>query len=426
VVLSFRRWCGSLTLSPPDAVTGPFSNALWIWLLGLLSLLVVVMVVQGPGRAIGQLFDISGQTRLLASSIERVKRSGRLLATVVGVSVIAWTTNQTLSYGVASGRDDELLLIKGPRLTDVALNQGYLAALTPLRDLVGLGQLIPLLIGASFVLFKFSTDRWPGVLPPLSIRRHASRWSTIGWGSVALYAVYRFVGLVGRTPELPLGGCFFPEALAVPLMTAMADGVMLAWVLVELRNAGLGDTEGESLDPLSVSVVIPSAILACVLAFPSYYIAPGFWMLVKYDHLPQSVVTDPWFVSFLRWQLGWGLAILQAVGLLFAGLFGSVAWSRGTPVDVFQGYFRILKAEGGHLVAALALGGIAAGAFSALAYLLVLSLPVSTWGLGAADSYAHYGTIPVGLILAAAMVELGERSLPLATLADPEREDLVV
>jgi hypothetical protein len=195
--------------------------------------------------------------------------------------------------------------------------------------------------------------------------------------------------------------------------------------VVELRNSGLGETDdGDALDPLSVAIAIPPAILACVLAFPSRYLASGLWMMVKYEHLPATVVTDPGVASFLRWQLGWGLIILQAVALLFAGLFGTVAWSRGTSGDALKGYFRLLKAEGGHLVAALAVGGAAAGAISALAYLLVLSLPASTWGLSAADSYAHYGTIPIGLILTAALIELGERSLPLATLANPAVDDL--
>jgi hypothetical protein len=426
LVLSLRRWCGSLTLSPPEAPTSPFSNALWIWLLGLAGLFLVALIFQGPSKAIGQLFDVPGHARLLASAIERVRRSGRLLAVVVGVSVVCWTASQTLSYNVATGRDDELLLIKGQKLSEVALNQGYLAALTPLRDVVGLGLLIPLLIGASVVLFQFSTDRWGrGVRPPISVRQRSSRWATIGWGSAILYALYRFVGLVSGNSELPLGGCLFPETLLVPIMMAMADGVMVAWVVVELRNAGLGDAEGESLDPLSISVVIPAAILACVLAFPAHYLGTGLWMAVKYEHVPSSIVSDPGVASFLRWQLGWGLVVLQAVALLFVGLFGTVAWSRGTPGDAMKGYFRLLKAEGGHLVVALAAGGAAAGVISSLAYMLVLSLPTSTWGLSAADSYAHYGTIPVGLILTATLIELGERSLPLATLANPEADDLV-
>jgi hypothetical protein len=427
LVLSLRRWCGSLTLSPPSSSTGPFSDALWIWLLGLAGLLLVVVVVQGPFRALGQLLDVAAHVKLLAASIERVRKSGRLLAVVVGVSVVCWTTNQTLSYRVDTGRDDEMLLIKGQRLTDVALNQGYLAALTPLRDLVGLGLMIPLLIAAAIVLFQFSTDRWSqGSRPPMSLRRRASRWSTIGWGIAIMYALYRFVALVSGSSELPIGGCVFLEAAVLPILMAMADGVLVAWVLVELRNAGLGDSDGESLDPLGVSVVIPAAIVACVLAFPAFYLGTGVWMVVKFEYLPTSILADPRVVSFLRWQLGWGLVIFQAVGLLFAGMFGAVAWSRGTPGDLLRVYFLILRAEGGHLVIALAAGGAAAGVMSAVAYVLVLSLPSSTWALGAADSYAHYGTIPVGLVLAAALIELGERSLPLATMANPEPDEPAV
>jgi hypothetical protein len=108
---------------------------------------------------------------------------------------------------------------------------------------------------------------------------------------------------------------------------------------------------------------------------------------------------------------------LQAAAVSTVGLLGAVAWSRGTAGDALKGYFRMLAAEGGHLVAALATGGLAAGGVSALAYMLVLSLPYSTWALSAADSYAHYGTLLVGLLLLAAMVELGERSLPMASPA---------
>ena len=41
--------------------------------------------------------------------------------------------------------------------------------------------------------------------------------------------------------------------------------------------------------------------------------------------------------------------------------------------------------------------------------MLVLSLPIQTWVLGAADSYAHYATLPVGLLLTAGLVELFHR-----------------
>ena len=100
--------------------------------------------------------------------------------------------------------------------------------------------------------------------------------------------------------------------------------------------------------------------------------------------------------SLLRWQLNRGLADLQGAALLTVGLAGAVAWSRGTAGGALRGYLRMVAAEGGHLVAQLAAAGLLAGAGSGLAYVLVLSLPASSWLLSAADGYAHYATLPVG------------------------------
>jgi len=110
---------------------------------------------------------------------------------------------------------------------------------------------------------------------------------------------------------------------------------------------------------------------------------------------------------------------VQGAALVTLGLAGAVAWSRGSATSAVRGYLRLLAAEGGHLVALVALAGLAAGGGAALAYLMVLSLPASPWVLAAADGYAHYATLPVGLLLLAALVELGERTRPTAKLAGP-------
>jgi hypothetical protein len=81
-----------------------------------------------------------------------------------------------------------------------------------------------------------------------------------------------------------------------------------------------------------------------------------------------------------------------------------------------EGWLRMLRSQGGRLTAVVAGAGVAAGALAAAAYFIVLSLPAATWVLNAADSYAHYATLPVGLWTLAALVELGERSLPEAAL----------
>ena len=65
----------------------------------------------------------------------------------------------------------------------------------------------------------------------------------------------------------------------------------------------------------------------------------------------------------------------------------------------------------------MAMAGVAACVLSALAYSVVLLLPPAGWVLPAADSYAHYATLPVGLWTLAALVELAQRSLPVARLA---------
>ena len=118
----------------------------------------------------------------------------------------------------------------------------------------------------------------------------------------------------------------------------------------------------------------------------------------------------------MRWQLGWGLTDVQAASLVGIGLAGAVAWSRGTIRGAIAGYLRLLAAEGGHLVAAVAMAGVASGLASAAAYAIVLLLPAQTWVLGAADSYAHFATLPIGLWALAAFIELAERSLPIAAL----------
>jgi hypothetical protein len=184
----------------------------------------------------------------------------------------------------------------------------------------------------------------------------------------------------------------------------VSDGVMLAWILVELRSVSLGDEGNERLDPQGVVGLVPGAILACLLALPARYVATAILLVDSF--LPSGFGATVLGAVF-RWQLSWGLADLQGAALLSLGLAGAVPWSRGTLSSTRRGYIRLVAAEGGHLVALLLLGGLAAGAAAAVAYVLVLSLPASTWVLAAADGYAHYVTLPVGLLLLAAMVELG-------------------
>ena len=216
---------------------------------------------------------------------------------------------------------------------------------------------------------------------------------------------------------MPVGGCMVAEAVVIPLLMLASDGILLAWILAELRDVSLGDTGNDKLQPMAAVALLPGAVAACLLAMPARYLATA--ILLGSYYLPDSVARTS-VGALLRWQLGRGLADIQGVAILMLGLAGGVAWSRGTIEGALRGYVRMVAVEGGHLVALLALAGVFAGALSALAYTLVLSLPASPWALAVADGYAHYATLPVGLLTVAALVELGERALPTAALAEAD------
>jgi len=419
LMLALRRWYASLTLSTPDSVSG----LAWLWpvVLGLAGVLVLAIVRQGPGRAIGQVLDIPGHLRLYSAAMARLRRSGRLIAVMVGATVVGWTVSQTLTYNNPQGKDDLLLLLKGRQIVPLALEHGVLAGATPLRDVIGLGNLIPLLIASAVLVFQFSTDRWGSVARVISPR--ASRdaaWGTVCWGATALYAVYRTVGLLYGSFDLPLGNCLGAE-IAVPWLMLIADGTLVAWVAVELRGSTMGETsENDSLDLAGVVGLMPAAALVCFLVMPGRYLATALALALPY--LP-PLSTGQWLNSYVRWQLGWGTVDLQGAGIVAIGLAGVLGWSRGTLGSILQGYWRLLRAEGGHLVGLLIGGGILAGGLTTLAYLLVLSMPTQSWVLASADAYAHYATLPVGLLMFAALVELGERTLPQASLASLKVEE---
>jgi len=415
-LLALKRWCSSLTLFSPQ--TAPSLYALWSFLAGLAALFILVVFCQGPTRALKQLFNLPGHVSLIRRSTRRVWRAGRLVAAAIGFTVLAWTAGQALVFARDSGKTDLQLLEKTRGLGEIAIEHGSFAGLTPLRDLAGLGDNLLLVIIAATLVFRVSFEPANAryAVSPRDANTHGppSGWTTLIWGCTSLYAIYRVVGKTVGSVDLPLGGCLVVEVVLVPLVMLVSDGILLAWVLSELRNAGFDERGEDRLDVLQAIALMPGAALACALALPARYVAATVWLTSL--HLPTSVYATG-IGRYIRWQLGWGLTDLQAAALVFVGLAGAVAWSQGTIRGAFLGYLRLLAAEGGHLIAALAMAGVAASLLTAAAYAVVLLLPVQTWVLGAADSYAHFASLPVGLWLLAAFVDLAERALPSASIA---------
>ena len=98
---------------------------------------------------------------------------------------------------------------------------------------------------------------------------------------------------------------------------------------------------------------MPASALACLLAFPSRYVATFVWLSAAYF---PTWVSATQLGAYVRWQLGWGLTDLQTVGPAhWWGFAGVVAWSRGTIRGSLVGFKRLLIAHGGHLVVVMAM-----------------------------------------------------------------------
>lgn len=418
--LALRRWYDSLTLSSPLAV--PSRTPLVLMLSGLGVAVLVALIFQGP-RALRQFVDVPAHVRLVRKTTRLLRNAARMVAILVGATVLSWTLSQLLHYRDESRLDDLHALTATKSVTEVAMEQGLLSSLTPLRDVAGLGDCLLLLVALTGLVFKLSADRWGGTDDPYAdLEDPLPGWTTACWGCAWLYTMYRFASLVVEGTGLPLGGCVFLEIAVVPLLMAMSDGLLLAWVLAELRGAGLHDDAATRLAIRGAVGLWPAATLACLAVLPGRYAATGAWLFYQDLPLLATAVRSSLFALLL----GWGLATLQVAALGTIGLVGAAAWNGGRLGRTLRGFVTLLRAEGGHLAGALALITTIAALPCGLAYLVVLSLPAQSWVLAAADSYAHYVTLPAGLLLVGVLVELGARSLPKAGLVVPLAEPAAV
>jgi hypothetical protein len=411
---SLRRWFAGLTLSSPQALPD-FQHPLFALCTGLAVLLALAVLFQGPVVVLKQIFDLPGHFRIIRDAARRVWQAGRLIAAVIGFTVLGWTASQALNFMRDDGRRADLILLtKSRALWELAVEQGVLAGLTPLRDVAALGDNVILVLIVVVVVFRASLELPGWGIPRDYSRKGAqastvSRWSTAIWGSGSLYALYRAVGWGAGSGDLPLGGCLVVEAAFVPVLMLICDGFLLAWILTELRNAGVKMSGEDRLDIREALALMPAAALACVAALPSRYLATLVWLSAAY--FPTWINATP-LGSYVRWQLGWGLTDIQAAGLALTGIVGTVAWSRGSLWGSLVGFRRFLVASAGHMVVATAL-------LAGSVYALLLLLPAQSWVLAAADAYAHYVTLPVGLWTLAAAIILAERSLPSASVHSP-------
>ena len=157
--LALRRWSASLTLSSPESVPSLFG--LWVWLGALGGLFADRRAVSGAERGRSGNSSMCRATRGSSPTPRGGSgRASRMVAAVVGLTVLSWTGSQSFAYNRDEGRDDVIQLTRARHLVELAFEQGVLAGLTPLRDVAGLGANLPMLIIATVLLFRAAADVW--------------------------------------------------------------------------------------------------------------------------------------------------------------------------------------------------------------------------------------------------------------------------
>ena len=132
-LLALRRWFGGLTLSSPQAL--PDFHPIFALLVALAVALTIALLFQGPARVLRQIFDVHGHVRIVQDATRRVWRAGRLIAVLIGFTVLGWTASQALTFMRNDDRRADLILLtKSRSLPELAFEQGVLAGLTPVRD----------------------------------------------------------------------------------------------------------------------------------------------------------------------------------------------------------------------------------------------------------------------------------------------------
>ncbi len=412
--IALRRWFSGLTLSGPEVFTGQMP---WFALAGgLAGLLLLALVIQGPGRALAQLFDIPGHFRLISAALGRFRAASRLVVLLLLVAVTSWTVWESRQYSNPQRLEELALLLKNKGVYQLATEQGLLAALTPLRDVAGLGDTLILMIAVSVLVFRVSAERWEE--DTVDDASWVPAWTTPAWVAAWLYVLYRVTILIVSPDGYPASASTYLEPVLIPTLMLICDGLLLAWVLGELRRSELDELAGSRV-AMAVRW-LPAAVLACLVALPARVVAVTAFLILNYALRYVSVGAPSVVLGGLIWLLmGWGLTVFQAGSLMVLPLVGAAAYGpiRGGTWSV---WWRMMRHEGGRLVAMVAFCGVGIGIAVALVYALLFQYPVQSWLLAAADSYSHYVTIPLGLILLATLVEIADRvSLPGGELESP-------
>jgi len=290
-----------------------------------------------------------------------------------------------------------------------AASHAFAAALVPFRDLVSLGDLVPLVAGACVLLFSRTATLAAHVtsrtrpIEGFSLKR---RLGSV-WVGLLMLASYRVVAFLATPATAPMADCMYLNALLIPLLMVLADATLLSWVLTEYGRAILWHVEWKSDDTAAFLRSLPSAGLACVLINPGRYV------------LTAIAIWEAQFTgSFLNWPASrwvpivWIATIGQVFGLAWCAIPAVLAVTRtGSPSQMFRNFAELTRCAGGQVLGLTAIALTCNFLVTLPFYWIFGIMQQETWSLVGAASYGHYATLLSGIVLLAGFTELAHQIL---------------
>lgn len=410
--LSLRRWIGYTTLSSPDMIGKP-DVYLGYWLLGCIILLVAALFFQGVRSFLIEMLNWRGFSRVLAQSFRRVGQRPIVPLSLIGSLLLSWTTGQLISYARSGGMEDLQLTLRTKLVISLCLEQGALAAMTPLRDLTTLADIWPCLILGILAAYSFTNSlQWTPQSALNPGEQKANRLSQRFWIVCSFWLIYRMI--VGASSEsyLPLISGSMIEMILEPTAMIMVDGVLLSWIIVELRDAGLTEASAIRPRPVQVMALLPAIFFVLLIAMPGRYLAHLNWIVLNTLLIHFGLQSEIYLgaVNLFLWFFNQGLFIVQLLSLPLSFFVGAVAFSEGSIKKTLTVARLMLKLHGANLVFLLLLVGCLNLIATSLIQYALLSHPPEPWVLVASDSYTHYFTLCSGILLIAGFIEIASQA----------------
>jgi hypothetical protein len=420
MLLALKRWVAGATLTSPDTVPSPDFQSRF-WLIGLLLMILVSLIAQGPRRFIAGLLEWSSVRQLIHLSFKRLRSRPIVPVVLGGMWLVSWTTSQMLQYDSPSGSDNLQMSLRTKTLPVFSLEQGVLAALTPLRDLSNLADCWPLVAAAIFLSFQYTSNlQWVPRSSMSPLMKSSSFWTQAFWIIGCIWIVYRTVIGVSGEDGLPLNTGAHIEVVLEPAIMLILDSFLLAWVVTEIRDSAFSDSNQMFPDFEKVVSLTPSIFLVNFLIVPGRYFAHSLWLvwnsLVDYISVAGSASTS--ILNYVIWGLSWGILDLQVIAFPCIVMAGSLAWSQGSIRQLFKVTLSMYRNHGASIFLMVVFFGLMNVISSSLITTMVLSHPVEPWVFMAADSYCHFATLFTGLITLSGLIELGEQSLITASISE--------